>query len=310
MGSDGARSEAGYILLSAGIIDSPIWRAHPDVLRLWLVLLCMAHRHRRPLRLPDGREVQQGELVTSLGTLAKRLTRQGSRRRGEESHVTPARSTVLRYLRQLEAEGMIQLRASKDQGTWIRVINFEFYQRIDSYRSWRYCNRGDQPQQPDIAPEIGTENQVMKHDSNSLSNDTGITSQAAAANRVDRKNKVESRASTRERDEGVERVEPLQAKWRVWNEYSRRYSEKRCVMPMLGQQTQTHLEAIESYVRLVMKQEKQEGEEKFDRFVSAALGLFFEMNDPYVEKGRHALGVFRARLPEITEELLGKRRES
>lgn len=122
----------GWILLSSGIVDSPIFREDSDVLKLWIILLTAAHRSRTVYRV-KGREVQYAEVFFSLSDLAKKLRRKGNKQRGEPAWVEPSRQAINRWLINFERDGMIERAPSLSGGTLIKILNFEFYQKFTSY---------------------------------------------------------------------------------------------------------------------------------------------------------------------------------
>jgi len=128
--------------LNAGIVDHPIFHAPPDMFRLWILLICMAHRHDKPFRLMGGREIHRGELVTSLGALQEKMAREGTPRSGESGAVTPKRQTIQRYLDAMVQDGMIEKESSR-KGTFIRLVNFDYHQNYMSYARGRADNQTD-----------------------------------------------------------------------------------------------------------------------------------------------------------------------
>lgn len=126
--------EGGWLILSDQIWKHPVFHGPPDLFRLWILLLCMAHRKQEPMRLhKEDREVRRGELVTSLAHLADRLGRDGNHRLGEQAYVSPSRQTVARYLESLEDGKLITTVKTRHLGTWIRIVEFERYQDFNNY---------------------------------------------------------------------------------------------------------------------------------------------------------------------------------
>lgn len=129
--------EGGWFLLSTQLLDSSIFRGPPDILRLWLLLLGSAHRDSKPFELWNGQEVQRGELITSLSYLAKGLERAGNPQFREPIKVIPSSKTVSRWLDVMEKKGMILCSRTRNEGTRIKIVNFEYYQSFDSYKIQR-----------------------------------------------------------------------------------------------------------------------------------------------------------------------------
>lgn len=131
---EAGRADGGWILLSDRIVDSAVFHGPPDLFRLWVLLLCAAHRGVKPFRSLGGVELRRGELLTSRGRLQKQLERDGNPQLGEPAKVTPSRATVGRWLDVLRDEGMITLeRSGRRGGTLVHVVNFDRYQDFSFY---------------------------------------------------------------------------------------------------------------------------------------------------------------------------------
>lgn len=126
--------EGGWFVLSTTLFESPVFRGPPDILRLWLLLLGSAHRNSKPFRLWNGKEIGRGELVTSLAELSKQLSRSGNAQFKEPSRVILSSKTISRWLDMMQDRGMILCSRTRNEGTWIRIVNFEHYQTLDNYR--------------------------------------------------------------------------------------------------------------------------------------------------------------------------------
>lgn len=113
----------GWIALYRVMMDSPVWRADPHILKLFIYLLFKARHSREPKRYP-GFEVKRGELVTSLAIIAEEneYMQNGAVKQW-------SRQKVMRMLDALEASGNIE-RLSDTYGTHINVCNYASYQDI------------------------------------------------------------------------------------------------------------------------------------------------------------------------------------
>jgi hypothetical protein len=117
-----------YFILTRKLFESPIWHDNLSILKLFLYLIGQARYRRKPKRFP-GFEVGRGELVTSLGDISKNNT---YLERGVERNWS--RAKVSRMLKYLEKNGYIELLADT-LGTHIRVCNYDYYQKPDTYKA-------------------------------------------------------------------------------------------------------------------------------------------------------------------------------
>lgn len=127
----------GYIKLHRQITDHWLWTGEPfDRAHAWIDLLLMAN-WKTSKRVIGGQviEQQRGEVITSVGTLAKRW-------RWSENKVR-------RFLKALAAEGMAQA-DGRAYGTRITIENYAFFQdeqRADGRANERADGRADGRQQ-------------------------------------------------------------------------------------------------------------------------------------------------------------------
>ena len=122
----------GFVMLSRGIQDSPIWRESPHLLKLFLWLIIEARYNQVPKHYP-GVTVNRGELVTSLAHIAEanEYAADGTIKRWH-------RNTVSRMLDRLAQSGYI-VRGCDTYGTHITICNYERYQTADNYRCDSAC---------------------------------------------------------------------------------------------------------------------------------------------------------------------------
>ena len=127
------RIEGGYVLLARAIEQSGLWRAPPDLLKLFVYLVMHARYKREPKRF-DGFEEKRGELVTSLADIAKDC------RHYERGHKQWSRQKVSRMLAKLQKEERIEL-IPDTFGTHVRICNYELYQNPKAYEADK-CGTG------------------------------------------------------------------------------------------------------------------------------------------------------------------------
>lgn len=134
----------GYIKLHRQIADHWLWSGEPyDRAHAWIDLLLLAN-WKESKRIIKGQIVEQkrGEVIASVGTLAKRWGW--------------SENKVRRFLHDLAEEGMIQA-DGRAYGTSITIENFAFFQdeqRTDGIADERADGRADGRQQKKNKEEI------------------------------------------------------------------------------------------------------------------------------------------------------------
>lgn len=117
----------GCILLARVIEESSIWRDDPHLLKLFIYLILNARHNKKPKRYP-GFEVNRGELITSLNSIAEAnewIERNAVRRW--------SRQQVSRMLAKLQKQERVSLIADT-YGTHLKVCNYEAYQNLKTYK--------------------------------------------------------------------------------------------------------------------------------------------------------------------------------
>jgi len=118
----------GYIILARIIRESAIWQDSPDLFKLFLYLLIVAHHDKKPKRF-NNFEIKRGELITSLSIIAEdnQYYEQKAIRRW-------SRQKVARMLRKLKEQERIEL-ITDTYGTHISICNYDLYQNPRAYKA-------------------------------------------------------------------------------------------------------------------------------------------------------------------------------
>ncbi|MFH1147468.1 MAG: hypothetical protein V1736_07150 [Pseudomonadota bacterium] len=133
----------GHFLLSRLIYDSPVWKKHPQYLRLWVWFIGKAAF--RDGHAFKGHILRRGELITTYSEIAEALSYRFNR-----AIIKPTLKELRIMLSWLQSEGMISIRPLSDGtlpnkgrpsdltraylGLLISVVNYAIYQGIESYK--------------------------------------------------------------------------------------------------------------------------------------------------------------------------------
>jgi len=116
----------GYIPLFRRFLDSELWLEKRKFSRAeaWIDLLFMARYGEEPIEIIDRGEhiqINKGEILTSIKTLAKRWSR--------------SETWVRALLEHLESKGSIKKHTKKNRRTIISIVNSTYYQELSKKRS-------------------------------------------------------------------------------------------------------------------------------------------------------------------------------
>lgn len=115
-----------YIMICRLIVESPIWSDSPELLKLFIYLIIQARYKKEPKRYHDC-ECKRGEIITSLGDIAK-----DNSYFEKKKLKTWSRAKVGRMIEKLCGYGYIKL-IPDTHGTHIRVINYNKFQDCKTY---------------------------------------------------------------------------------------------------------------------------------------------------------------------------------
>lgn len=317
----GGSADSGWVLLSAGIIDSPIFRGPADMFRLWVLLLCKAHRRQEPFRLMGGKEIHRGELVTSMADLQGGLLREGTPQAGESGAVSLSRQTIQRYLDAMAKDSMIE-RKSTRKGTWIKILNFDTYQSFDTYRASRADKDADAKADRQADTSGQEKSQQGSGDETTAGNVYGQAcgqahGQASGHKRTRAANK-RTRAATNDSDTPISpnthtqdacarsdslEVHSSAVEWTIWGEYVKRYeAHSQGIFP--GHSSKGALTTLKNIRRQLDHLRKPTtSPEDYMALACDAMDRFFEMEDQFVVESDYALATFASRLPRILKQL-------
>ena len=129
------RIEGGYILLARRILDSPIWRDNPHVLKLFIYLCEKARHDQKPRKYPHV-TIKRGELVTALMDISEdnEYMENGVVKCWSRAKVSRMLNILAEKNSDTDKDGYIELK-SDTYGTHIRICNYETYQNADLYKS-------------------------------------------------------------------------------------------------------------------------------------------------------------------------------
>ena len=112
-----AKKDKGWIKVHRQIMDNPMWTSSKpfDQRSAWIDLLLMANHEERTIQLRNGnyKVIGVGQLFTSMDHLATRW------------HWS--RNRVIRYFKQLSAQGMCTVNGTAD-GTTVTLVKYDNFQ--------------------------------------------------------------------------------------------------------------------------------------------------------------------------------------
>lgn len=299
---EGVRGE-GWVLVSSGIIHSPIFRGPQDIFKLWVVLMCKAHRRKETFRMWDGRQLERGELVTTLAELRELLLREGDVQAGEKKEDGPSRQKIHRYLKRM-SEGpdpMISMQISKQRGTLIKIINFDAYQDFDTYTKDRADSQADKRGQPKEQSKRGVGS--SKGNVSGQPSGQARTPRSYDSDPPDLRKETSSLLLLNNKDtqgNGLDRM--------VWNEYERLYREKfGGLFPghSIGK-AEANLASIRTTVLSAAHGRKLSNDDMM-KLVTKALTLFFKQKTDFKEITDYSLGCFCADTPKLIKKIKRER---
>jgi hypothetical protein len=118
----------GYVLYARAMLDSTLWGAGPDALRVGTWLIMQARYNQTPKKYP-GVTVERGDVLTSLSHIAAGCSWFENRAVREYS-----RAKVARIIDTLCSIGFC-IRTSDTYGTHITICKYDYYQNPANYNS-------------------------------------------------------------------------------------------------------------------------------------------------------------------------------
>lgn len=126
---DRVKIDDGYVIIARKIMDSSIWNADPEILKLFLYLICKARHKSKPKQFPNKIKVKRGELLTSY----QNIINDNEFMKGK-SVIRWSKGKLSRMLEKLEKKGTIK-RIEDTHGTHIRVVHYDKYQNPENYKN-------------------------------------------------------------------------------------------------------------------------------------------------------------------------------
>lgn len=123
---------SGFVLLSRDLLGNDLWSGSGDVLRLFIYLTISANYGKRHYTYSRGAveiTIKKGEFLRSLRKIGEDCAFTGNNKL-----ITWSTSRVSGMLKQLEADGRIEVLSNSALGTHLKIVNYESYQDFSSYR--------------------------------------------------------------------------------------------------------------------------------------------------------------------------------
>lgn len=150
----------GYVSIYRNLMDHWIWDSDErfDRRSAWIDLILRANYKPRTIDVGQLVTVDCGELWTSTTKLQERW------------HW--ARNTVVKFLKKLESDGMIERKMATNRGTLIRIVNYPYYQGKMGLQSTSSDTPNDTQHDTQKVRSVNTNNKVNKDNKENKENKT------------------------------------------------------------------------------------------------------------------------------------------